>query len=773
MGLVVLAPAVLMWLRASSPRPGQLIVMLVGAYYLHFMRGSAHPVVFAAGFCLAFLWTAIFGHLVLTWTTGRITDRLQRIMVPAGYLAAVGSQVVRYVVEKPHGPFWTFGVGTEADAVPTLVGQATSVLYAAFSLGIVAIVVRRWAASNPLRRRPGAPIWLGVILASAVSVAMAIAAAVNGWKYAEMSILLAGLIAGVLSIPSVYAVRLLRNTSARWDLATVALGVQDAANRNRSEQGAGQLQKALADAVGDPSLRLVYCLHDGSHVDIHGRATPAPQSSTQRAVSPVRRRGQLLALIEHDQALAHDRSIAEATSAAAGLAIENAHLYATMQAQIEQIRASRLRLATTALEERQRIQRDLHDGAQQVLLAVLVLLDVTGHHLAGNDTDQAGTSVRRAHERLTEAINMLREFTERIYPVTLIEQGLGQAIERHADISPIPLTVNVSPGRWPLPVETTAYFVISESLANTYKHAEATGVTVDRDPAARPAGRGDHRRRPRRRADPARAWLGGTAGPCRGDRGHALHRRATGRDTARRATSAGGPMRVVIVEDQGLLRDALADGLRSRDIAVVGQARDHGEALAAIDQSAPDIVLLDIRLPPTFTDEGLSIAEEVRSRYPDVAVLVLSSFAELAYAERLLSMQQHSHAVGYLLKDRVGDLTELVNALHRIAVGEVLIDSHIIDTLMNRRRRQDPLDTLTPYERRVFDPAGRGPLQPRDRAGSSLPDLHGRKTPEQHHQETGPGHDGYQPQPPGQRPGAGSTGFPAPQPVGHTIHTGG
>lgn len=161
-------------------------------------------------------------------------------------------------------------------------------------------------------------------------------------------------------------------------------------------------------------------------------------------------------------------------------------------------------------------------------------------------------------------------------------------------------------------------------------------------------------------------------------------------------------MRVVIVEDQGLLREALADGLSTREMQVVGQARDHHEALAAINESAPDVALLDIRLPPTFTDEGLSIAEEVRNRFPDVAVLVLSSYAEVAYAERLLSMQQHSYAVGYLLKERVGNLTELANALRRVAAGEVLIDSHIIDRLMNRRRLQDPLDTLTPHERRIL-----------------------------------------------------------------------
>ncbi|GIG90653.1 response regulator transcription factor [Plantactinospora endophytica] len=161
-------------------------------------------------------------------------------------------------------------------------------------------------------------------------------------------------------------------------------------------------------------------------------------------------------------------------------------------------------------------------------------------------------------------------------------------------------------------------------------------------------------------------------------------------------------MRVVIVEDQGLLLDALADGLTARDVEVVGRARDRDEALGVIDASAPDVALLDIRLPPTYTDEGLGIAEQVRARYPDIGLLVLSSYAEVAYAERLLSLEEESRAVGYLLKERVGELAELVGALRRVASGEVLIDSYIIDRLMKRRRTRDPLATLTPHERRIL-----------------------------------------------------------------------
>jgi DNA-binding NarL/FixJ family response regulator len=167
-------------------------------------------------------------------------------------------------------------------------------------------------------------------------------------------------------------------------------------------------------------------------------------------------------------------------------------------------------------------------------------------------------------------------------------------------------------------------------------------------------------------------------------------------------------MRVVIVEDERLFLDAVAEAMLSRSINVAARAATLEEALRAVNESAPDAVLLDIRLPPAHTDEGLRIAEELRRRYPDVGLLVLSGVAEVAYVERLLNLEEHSRSVGYLLKDRVGDVDELAAALNRVAAGEVVIDSSIIDRLMARRRRQDPLDALSPHERRVLSLVAEG-----------------------------------------------------------------
>jgi DNA-binding NarL/FixJ family response regulator len=161
-------------------------------------------------------------------------------------------------------------------------------------------------------------------------------------------------------------------------------------------------------------------------------------------------------------------------------------------------------------------------------------------------------------------------------------------------------------------------------------------------------------------------------------------------------------VRAVIVEDQAFLLDLMARGLPLMGVEVVGQARDVPTAIEAVERTQPDVVILDMRLPPGQRDEGLTIAETVRARHPRIAILVLSAYGELAAAERLLNMEDESRAVGYVKKDQIGDLTRLTEALHRIAAGEVVIDSTIVDQLMKRRLTRDPLAVLTPTERRVL-----------------------------------------------------------------------
>lgn len=172
-------------------------------------------------------------------------------------------------------------------------------------------------------------------------------------------------------------------------------------------------------------------------------------------------------------------------------------------------------------------------------------------------------------------------------------------------------------------------------------------------------------------------------------------------------------MRVVIVEDQGFYLDLLTDSLRGRGIDVVGRANNPPEALRVIDDTAPDLAIVDISLSGASGDsahdtEGLRVAERVRSDYPDVGLLMLSAYVEPAYAQRLLDMDAAPRAVGYLGKEHLGNIDELIDAFHRIVGGAIVIDSEITKLLLSRRRVENPLERLTPHQMRILDLVAQG-----------------------------------------------------------------
>lgn len=160
-------------------------------------------------------------------------------------------------------------------------------------------------------------------------------------------------------------------------------------------------------------------------------------------------------------------------------------------------------------------------------------------------------------------------------------------------------------------------------------------------------------------------------------------------------------MRAVIAEDSLLLREGVARVLGDAGIEVVGACETAGDLLLEVGSNSPDIAIVDIRLPPTHSDEGMQAALEIRAAYPGVGVLVLSQYVEVGLAMKLLS--ESAEGAGYLLKDRISDKKEFVGAVERVASGGSAIDPIIVSTLLSKRRSDDPLDALTPRERAVLE----------------------------------------------------------------------
>ena len=160
-------------------------------------------------------------------------------------------------------------------------------------------------------------------------------------------------------------------------------------------------------------------------------------------------------------------------------------------------------------------------------------------------------------------------------------------------------------------------------------------------------------------------------------------------------------MRVVLAEDSVLLREGVARILEDAGFAVVGQAGTADDLLLKVRSYSPDVAIVDIRMPPSHTDEGLRAAKEIRERYPGVGVLVLSQYVEPDYAMELLSTS--AEGVGYLLKDRVSDVKEFADSVRRVAEGGSALDPSVVSQLVGRRRGDDPLGSLTPREREVLE----------------------------------------------------------------------
>jgi len=162
----------------------------------------------------------------------------------------------------------------------------------------------------------------------------------------------------------------------------------------------------------------------------------------------------------------------------------------------------------------------------------------------------------------------------------------------------------------------------------------------------------------------------------------------------------------VVADDVMLTREGIVRLLRDAEIEVVAEAEDAEALLRHVRNARPDVAIVDIRMPPTHTDEGLVAAQQIRSEYPDVGVLVLSQYVEPSYAMRLL--EEHPERTGYLLKDRVFDVALLIDALRRIADSETVIDPTIVSRLVGRRRRTDPLAELSNREREVLSLVAEG-----------------------------------------------------------------
>jgi signal transduction histidine kinase len=280
----------------------------------------------------------------------------------------------------------------------------------------------------------------------------------------------------LLGVPFGFLIGLMRTRMARGG------GVSELITRVGSPRdgAAVRMRDLLAESLEDPSLELAYWLPErGVFVSEDGRETDLPENHPGRSVTEVMRDGERVAAIVHDSALDDSRDLVRGAGAAVALALENERLDAELRARVEELRASRERLVRAGLDERRRLERDLHDGAQQRLVALRLALGLLKRAAA---TDPAGAErlVDGAVTELDAALAELRELARGIHPGVLSDHGLEPALSALADRAPLPVDVDAGVARLPQAVESAAYFTVAEALTNVakYAHAHAASVSV-------------------------------------------------------------------------------------------------------------------------------------------------------------------------------------------------------------------------------------------------------------------------------------------------------
>ncbi len=240
----------------------------------------------------------------------------------------------------------------------------------------------------------------------------------------------------------------------------------------------GSVRDALARALGDPSLELGLWLPERTaYVDHGGRPLDLP-TALSRAVTVLGPPGAPVAALVHDPALLERPALLQSAGAAARLALENERLQAELRLQLAEVRASRARIVTAGDEERRRLERDLHDGAQQRLLSLGLALQLVRAEV-GPEANGAATLLGEAEAELAAALEELRQLAQGIHPAVLTEHGVGPALKTLVARSPLPVELQHVPDeRLPAPLEAAAYFLVSEALANVAKHARASAVSV-------------------------------------------------------------------------------------------------------------------------------------------------------------------------------------------------------------------------------------------------------------------------------------------------------
>ena len=471
-GLAFVASGLVARVRRPANRTGSLMILVGLSWFGGALQASDASLPYTLGYAAGTLIAAILIHLMLAFPSGRLLTRGERQVTVAMYAVALVLQPVWLLFDDLHG--------LKCDACPRnalliehveplAVGLGIVTLTAALTIlvAVLVILIRRWRAASAPSRRVLAPVYL----ASGVAIGfVVIRTALDPFTEVGVGVLEWLSVLALLTVPLAFLAGLLRSRLARSAVAALVVELGET-------PAPGGPREALARALGDPSLELAYWLRDDTFVDADGHAVSLPAAGSGRVATKVERSGLPVAALIHDESLSDHPELVDGVVAAAGLALENERLQAQLRARLEDLRASRARVVETADVERRRLERNLHDGAQQRLVALSLSLALAERDFAD---DKAICAVfEQTRSELADTLAELRELARGIHPAVLTERGLGPALDALAGRAHVPVDVRELPGeRLPAGVEAAAYYLVAEALTNVAKYAEASIATV-------------------------------------------------------------------------------------------------------------------------------------------------------------------------------------------------------------------------------------------------------------------------------------------------------
>jgi signal transduction histidine kinase len=443
------------WHRRPDSRSGALMTATGFAFFLPSLLGQVdRPLAGTLATLFVDLWSILFVALLVSLlSAGRLESTVDKLLVASFVLPLLILEFVwmLFVESEENNLLLAFPNQGVADVIDTV---QRSILVGA-CLATVVVLGLRWRAASPPRRRALLPTVAGSIVLLIYTALL-----INDLATGERSEPLLWIATcSLVLVPLAFLAGLLRSRLARSGLADL---FRDLRNLDREA-----LQATLARALGDPGLVVAYAGADGT----------LPVSTGDRSVAAIDRDGHRFAALLYDPSLDDDPELVEAVSAAAAIALENEQLQAESQARLAELLASRERIVAAGDAERRRLERNLHDGAQQRLVALAMQLRLIQADIR-RDPAAAEALVTSASGELAESLAELRELARGIHPAVL-EYGLPTALEALAGRSPVPTAVTWDvAGRLPQQIELAAYFVACEALANVAKYAQATAASV-------------------------------------------------------------------------------------------------------------------------------------------------------------------------------------------------------------------------------------------------------------------------------------------------------